>query len=373
MLDFQFMGAGSLPTLLRVGLPDGADSLAFFALLKDFLDSEIIEYSNNLLRRVVRLVGSIGISVVAFWIIYQGYQMVTGRSRESMQALAVDALKIVLITMIAAGASATQPSLYKGMTDGVTQTINWALTGEDTVTVYDDIDEALAKMQLAMTSIDLLDVGNDEVAVKKRDNSSLMAGLGVGGPAVVAGTMLILNKFVMALLIGTGPFFILCMVFKQTEGLFKGWMQALLGTLMSLAFLSVAVRLALDITLAMAGAFWATEGLSRWFDMGTASDGISSIAMMQGIVGMVLTAIILSAPPAAAMLFRGLLANFTPYAQIAGGNGASTAATPAPGSSAYPGPSVASSPAPHLPPQPVNRESVTASREVPRPPIFDRS
>lgn len=312
----------------------GTDGMAFFALLKEFLDSEIVEYSNHLLRRVGRLCAWIVTPLVVLWISYQGFIRVSGRSHESMSALTVDAGRIALITLIAGMAAGFQPATYKALTDGVSQTINWTISGNDTVSVYDDIDQALALTQLAMASIDLLDVGDDPVAMKRRDTTSLMAGLGVGGPAVVGGTLLILNKFVMALLIGTGPFFILCLIFKQTEGLFKGWLNSLLGTLMSLAFLSVAVTLAMDITLALAGSFWATEGLSRWFGMGSASEGISGVAQMQGITGLVLTALILSAPPAAAMLFRGLLANFNPYPSM-GGPGAGAAS---PAHSAYAGP-----------------------------------
>lgn len=339
MFDLQSVGLNeALGSLLRAGIPDGVDSLGFFALFKDFLDGEIAEYSRNLLRRVGTL-GALAVTpIVTLWIIYQGFLRVTGRSHESMAALQVDATRIVLITLIAGFVGGFQPTIYKTMTDGISQTINWTISGQDETTVYNDIDQALAIMQLATSSIDLLDVGDNQVAIKKRDDASLMAGLGVGGPAITAGCLLILNKFVMALLLGTGPFFILCLIFKQTEGLFKGWFNALLGTLMSMAFLSVAVTLAMDVTLALAGAFWATEGLSKLLGMGTASEGINSVVQMQGILGLILTMLILSAPPAAAMLFRGLLANFNPYSQIGGGGAKGSDRAPPQGHPQYPGP-----------------------------------
>lgn len=339
MIDLHLAGLDTaLSSLLQAGIPDGIDSLGFFALFKDFLDGEIAEYSRNLLRRVGTL-GALAVTpVVTFWIIYQGFLRVTGRSHESMAALQVDAAKVVLIVAVSGVTAGFQPTLYNSLTDGISQSINWAISGEDKTTVYNDIDQALALMQLATSSIDLLDVGESQVAIKKRDQASLMAGLGVGGPAITAGCLLILNKFVMALLLGTGPFFILCLIFKQTEGLFKGWFNALLGTLMSMAFLSVAVTLAMDVTLALAGAFWATEGLSKLLGMGTASEGINSVVQMQGILGLVLTMLILSAPPAAAMLFRGLLANFNPYSQIGGGGARGGDRAPPQGHPQYPGP-----------------------------------
>ncbi|WP_064746417.1 type IV secretion system protein [Lysobacter firmicutimachus] len=337
MFDLHSIGLNAaLGSLLQAGIPDGIDSLGFFALFKDFLDGEIAEYSRNLLRRVGALV-AVGVTpLVTLWIIFQGYLRVTGQSHSSMAALKVEATKVVLIVMIAGGAANFQNSIYKSMTDGVSQVINYTISGEDETTVYDDIDQALALMQLAISSIDMLDVGDSQVAIKKRDQASLMAGLGVGGPAITAGCLLILNKFVMSLLLGTGPFFILCLIFKQTEGLFKGWFNALLGTLMSMAFLSVAVTLAMDITLALAGAFWATEGLSRLLGMGTASEGINSVVQMQGILGLVLTMLVLSAPPAAAMLFRGLLAHFNPYSAMGGPGGGGSGSRSQPTLSANP-------------------------------------
>ncbi|ALN55407.1 VirB6 protein [Lysobacter enzymogenes] len=350
MLDIISAGLSDSLHLLRAGIPDGVDSLGFFALFKDFLDGEIAEYSRNLLRRVGTLV-AVGVTpLVTLWIIYQGYLRVTGQSHGSMAALKVEATRIVLIVTIAGASANFQDSIYKSMTDGVGQVINYAISGEDKATVYDNIDQALALMQLATSSIDMLDVGENQVALKKRDQASLVAGLGVGGPAVVGGCLLILNKFVIAMLLGVGPFFVLCLIFKQTEGLFKGWLNSLLGSLMAMAFLSVAVTLAMDVTLALAGGFWAAEGLSRLLGMGTASEGINSVVQMQGILGLVLTTLIMGAPPAAAMLFRGLLANFNPHSQFTGGGARSGDRAP----SGYPQPPASSPP----PPPPSGQQQV---------------
>lgn len=102
MFDLQSVGLNeALGSLLRAGIPDGVDSLGFFALFKDFLDGEIAEYSRNLLRRVGTL-GALAVTpIVTLWIIYQGFLRVTGRSHESMAALQADATRIVLITLVA--------------------------------------------------------------------------------------------------------------------------------------------------------------------------------------------------------------------------------------------------------------------------------
>ncbi|UZW61882.1 hypothetical protein [Lysobacter enzymogenes] len=85
------------------------------------------------------------------------------------------------------------------------------------------------------------------------------------------------------------------------------------------------------------------------FAMGTASDGISSVVQMQGVLGLVLSTLIMGAPPAAAMLFRGLLANFNPYSVMAGPGAASSGragSAPPLGQAPYSGAAPKSAPTP---------------------------
>jgi type IV secretion system protein VirB6 len=130
----------------------------------------------------------------------------------------------------------------------------------------------------------------------------------------MAGTMLLLNKIAMALFVGLGPLFILCLLFDQTKGLFGRWLYYGLGTIFSLAVLSVMVTLATDMIIAVAAAFWTSSLL------GAGPDGVNSMALQQGGLGVVLTMLILTAPPMAAMFFQGTMGSFVPYSQFGGGS-----------------------------------------------------
>jgi len=57
------------------------------------------------------------------------------------------------------------------------------------------------------------------------------------------------------------------------------------------------------------------------------TDGILSMALQQGGMGLILTTLILTAPPMAAMFFQGTLGNFMAYSQI---GGSAVATTPGP-------------------------------------------
>ncbi len=128
--------------------------------------------------------------------------------------------------------------------------------------------------------------------------------------------MLLLNKVAMALFIGLGPFFILCLLFEQTKALFGKWLYYGLGTMFSLALLSVMVTLAMDMVIAVAKAFRVSSLL------GAGPEGVSSMAMQQGGMGLVLTMLIISAPPMAAAFFQGTLGQFMAFSQFGGSGGA---------------------------------------------------
>jgi hypothetical protein len=86
----------------------------------------------------------------------------------------------------------------------------------------------------------------------------------------------------------------------------------------SLAVLSVMVALALDVVMAVAASFWVGKF------MGGSSEGVNSMAMQQGGLGLILTMLIISAPPMAASFFQGVLANFNPYSSFNSPAGYST-------------------------------------------------
>ena len=69
---------------------------------------------------------------------------------------------------------------------------------------------------------------------------------------------------------------------------------------------------------AVAEAFWATA-LAGSLLGSNFTDGMTSQAMQQGGMGLILTALIISAPPMAAMFFQGTLGQFMAYSQFGGG------------------------------------------------------
>lgn len=286
-------------------------NMVFFQQINEFLRGEIDEFGVNLLGRTMAWVGSVVLTLMTLWISIQGYRIVTGQSRESMMALVADSLRAVLIIGFATGLAVGGSTLFKFLGDDVSREITQVVTGHDE-DAYASIDRSLGYMQFAMGSIDALQVGQSGMVDEAKTRAMWFTGLGTGGPAITAGTMLLLNKIAMALFIGLGPLFILSLLSEQTRPMFGKWLYYGIGTMFSLAVLSVMVALALDMVVAVAASFWVGKFL------GATPEGINSMAMQQGGLGLILTVLIISAPPMAAAFFQGTLGQFVAYSQFGG-------------------------------------------------------
>lgn len=304
-------------------------NMVFFREINDFLDDEIGEFAGNLLGRVVTVAGSAALTLLTLWILVQGYRIATGLSREPLMALVGDALKAVLVIGIATGAAAGGGSTYRILTDGLGDVVTQVVTGDEDGGAYEDIDQALAIMQVALQVIDAIDHGGDLITEQRKSRAMWFAGVGLGGPAIIAASMLLLNKVAIALVVGLGPVFILCLLFRATRQLFSKWLYYGLGTLFSLALLTVMVTLAMDMLIAVGVAFWVADWLT-----GAPQESLSSMALQQGGLGLILTMLIVSAPPMAAMFFNGVLGQFSPYNAVGVATGSQA---PPPGSGLPPG------------------------------------
>ncbi|UVG61157.1 type IV secretion system protein [Xanthomonas citri pv. durantae] len=290
------------------------------------LRDEIAILQWELLQRTTAWVGMVSLMVLTLWIFLQGYSIVTGQSREAAMGLVVTALRAALIIGVATSMAQGSARLYWTLTDGVSQAITKTVTGSSK-SPYEAIDKNLMLMQVAMSALDQIKTGGDEESKDEKDRARWFTGLGMAGPGVVAGSMLLLNKLAMALVVDFGPLFILCLLFQATKSLFSKWLLYGLGTVFSLSVLTFTVSLATKVVGAVGAAF-----VAKWAMNGFTGEGISSMALQQGGLGLVLTTLIITAPPMAAAFFQGTLGQFTAYSALGqldrGGQSAPAAGRP---------------------------------------------
>ncbi|MEA9705878.1 type IV secretion system protein [Xanthomonas campestris] len=274
------------------------------------LREEIAIFQWELLQLTTAWVGMVSLTVLTLWIFIQGYRIVTGQSREAAMGLVVTALRAALIIGLATSMAQGSPRLYWTLTYGISSAITRTVTGSSK-SPYEAIDKNLMLMQVAMSALDQIKTGGDEESKDEKGRARWFTGLGMAGPGVVAGSMLLLNKLAMALVVGFGSLFILCLLFQATKSLFSKWLLYGLGTVFSLSVLTFTVSLATKVVGAVGAAF-----VAKWALNGFTGEGISSMALQQGGLGLVLTTLIITAPPMAAAFFQGTLGQFTAYSAL---------------------------------------------------------
>jgi len=316
---------GSLAGGVSLGAPGGLDDAAqfvFFETINDFIRTEIDIFQWNLLQQTTLWVGGIALTTLTLWILIQGFRITTGQSREPMMGLVSDSLRAALIIFVATSMAAGSSQLYFNLSDGLSTTITELVTGDNT-SPFQAIDGNLALMQGSMAIVDTLDTGNNQAAEDTKTRNKWFTGIGIAGPGLIAGCMLLLNKIALALFIGFGPIFILSLLFQQTRSFFSKWLFYGIGTLFSLGVLSVMIGIATKMVAAVSAAYVANYLVSMDAG-GAASDGINSMAMQQGGLGLILTTLIISAPPMAASFFQGTLGQlmtYSPFGHIGQGGG----------------------------------------------------
>ena len=299
----------------------------FFRMVLRFLREKIQAFGIQLMSNVMTFVGMIALTVLTIWVLVQGYRIVTGQSRDAMMGLVVNATKATLIVGIATSMAMFGTGLHEFLTKDLTNHITLVVTDKDKGPAS-QIDESLGWMQVALSSVDTIDVVQDSTLDSEKTRAMWMMGLGMGGPALIGGSLLLMYEVALALFIGLGPIFILCLLFESTKQMFHKWLWYGIGTMFSMAVLAAMVSISLDLVIRVAGAFWANAAIGKLLLVDGMSDGISSQALQQGGMGLILTTLMISTPPMAAMFFQGTLANFSSYNQMQSGNSNQPPGTP---------------------------------------------
>lgn len=341
-------GGGGLIDFMR-GLNlqlEAVERWYFFSEIFKWIDEEIAIFRDNLIVAMGEWVGGIALVLLTLWILLQGYRIVTGRSRQFMMELVVDSLKWVLIVSIATTFTMSSSSIHQLLTSDMPETINRIVTGSDEGPA-DAIDSNLQEMELAMVAIDSLDGGWSDALESAKTKALWFTGIGVAGPSLIGGTILLMYKMAMALFVGFGPFFILCLGFDQTKGMFQKWAWYGIGTMFSLAVLSFCVAMISELVRIMAEHVAAQYLVAA--ATGGSAEGISTMSMQQGGLGMLMTLFLITVPPMAAAFFQGTLGHYMPYSAF-GQQQAQPVRPGQPGTPYYPvGGQVAAPPAAQLP------------------------
>lgn len=286
----------------------GVGDYLYFKLVNAYFDHKIDKFGLGLMRRAMAWASQIALVATTLWILLAGYRIATGQSRESMMALVTNAARMAFIVALATTMSFGGASLHGFFTKDLDREVH-ALFTDDSSSSADAIDKNLAYMQVAISAIDAVQVPEDNPELqRKKERALLFAGVGTASPPMVAGSMLLLYKFTLAMFIGLGPIFILCLMFEQTKDLFRKWLMYGIGTLFSMSMLSVVVSMTLELMANVATTLWLAKAVGI---PGTDSEGLGMQALQQGGIGLLMTVLIVTVPAAAAIFFNGTAGTFS--------------------------------------------------------------
>jgi len=289
----------------------------YFVLIYNWLSDRINSFGMSLMAHLMTWASGIALVLVTLWVMIQGYRMITGQSRDSMMATVTNMTRIALIVTVATTMSIFGANLHTFLTTDLSTEINQLFTGNSDTTAQ-TIDQNLAWTQLALGAIDAVQIPAGDIENNDAKNHAMMmAGFGTASPPMAAAAMLLLYQFTIALFIGLGPLFILCLIFDQTKDLFRKWLMYGIGTLFSMAVLAFVSSMVLQLTLRVAAALWTATAINAI--TGQTAEGFSSQALQQGGLGLLMTVLIISVPPMAAAFFQGTMGAF--YFNSAFGHG----------------------------------------------------
>ena len=261
--------------------------------------------------------------VLTLWMKWYGYQMVMGNSQASAKDFVYKAVRAWIIIAFATGLAASMGFSIRAVTTDLTNLISESLTGDAAVGACTNsadndkyglmgckIDKNLARTQAAMAFVSQLDAANDPVLEDKKARASLFAGAGIGGPAIVAGALMLTLKVSMALFICLGPIFIMCLLFKQTSQLFWKWLYYGLATMFATAMLAVVSDIAMDLVENISGALFVTNIFNSILGGTDATAGVMQASLQQFGLGLILSTLLITTPPMAGSFFSQMMGQF---------------------------------------------------------------
>jgi type IV secretion system protein VirB6 len=323
MLNLGSMRAGVLDDLLSV------TSFNFFPVVFEFLREEIRGFQERMLGHFIGLFFMLAISLLTIWIFFQGWRVLSGRMREPAMAVVGDGLKALLILGIATSWAAKSGTIYDSLTTGLESAIYGIVTddllhgnsGDKGDSIYEGIAENLEITTLAlnaMNDVSSAQTGGNSMVEQDSMLLETMVMLGSSGPALTGGAMVLLYQIAMALFTGLGPLFIVFLLFDATKSLFSRWLLYGIGTMFSLAVLYVLSGIAMKLMTAVGGVLWATNAIVSATNLENPS-GLREAALQTSGLGLILTTMLITAPPMAASFFQGALGQFMWGNAFAGG------------------------------------------------------
>lgn len=299
----EFFRCDMLALLALFPMPDGfglaADDAAFFCHTRAFLLSTIFDQAGAAGELIARAVAALSTGIVTIWVLWQGFMVISGTSREPFAALLVKTGKLVFILALI-NLTLTQTNEITATVLSFQDLITQAVVGTNGASVRTMIDINLAIAQTINQMIGSL-VGGGQAGVQANQLTNTAGLLGQSGPAMVTATLVMLAEISIAFALMLTPLFLLFLFFQITSSLFWSWAKFLLGVFFSLAALALVSGVVLSIT----ATYGSAVALAIFLNAGeTGNIDISGSSMRLAALGALMSVLVMSVPPMIMQFFN---------------------------------------------------------------------
>ena len=302
--------------------------LLLYTGIRDYLYARIGYFTEVVLSKNLNLALTMVLALLTLWIMVQGYLIVTGRSQEGLKGFIFNLGKNYIVIAIALGVSLGSSFSVRVLTDnlanGISQVMHGSndfgsecLTEQTSYITGCKIDLNLKTTQLVLSSLSAIDTADDVHLEDLLSEAKWFAGVGTAGPAVVAGTMLIMYRIAISLFVGFAPIFILCLLFKRTAPLFQKWLYFGLATIFSSVLLGVMAEISMDLVGHLFGGAAAGKFVATIIGEGGTTGIMETVTQQLGL-GLMLSTLLITVPPMAGMWFNGIMASYSGYNAMQG-------------------------------------------------------
>ena len=301
---------------------DNTENLGFFILIKTYVEILIMKFGDRGLSALSTVLIPSLMSMVTVWLMFEGYRILNGQSREPLNMFLWRGAKMVVIITVASWIMNNPTGLRDWISEHIKNPIASVIVGGEYASPEAMVDSSLLLMHLIMGAFGSLQAATSNNNDGALANFIMASGVAQGTPAVVAGALLLLNEIALSLAILTAPAFILCLLYDPTKQYFQGWLKFFLGSLLTMAVLSVMVTIGLKVMLVYATKVLGEYGVGAAVAGSASQDrpGIAQITIMQGGLGLMMSTLMITAPLLVGNLIGSSLGGFSGYNMFTGGN-----------------------------------------------------
>ena len=192
------------------------ENLGFFILIKTYVEILIMKFGDRGLSALSTVLIPSLMSMVTVWLMFEGYRILNGQSREPLNMFLWRGAKMVVIITVASWIMNNPTGLRDWISEHIKNPIASVIVGGEYASPEAMVDSSLLLMHLIMGAFGSLQAATSNDNGSAFSNFIMASGVAQGAPAVVAGALLLLNEIALSLAILTAPAFILCLLYDPS-------------------------------------------------------------------------------------------------------------------------------------------------------------